>query len=209
MSGEISALTLLGVPSAPLEIEVFDPGDTTMASTGTNKRAVLAGPYLIETITNSVAGEFDFDSIPAGFKRLILKGYARSSAATTTDPLYIYANTDTTNANYHMQSVRGINGGASANSTEADYPQIATVPANTSTANSYGQFEIVVENYAASSHLKTALSGFMAYETTDSTRMGMMAVTSAITAAITRLRLRTDNHPTDGLVGEVSLYGMF
>jgi len=207
MAGEISGLTLLGAPSGPLLAEVLDEADTTMSSNGTNKRAYLAGPYLIETITNASAGEFDFASIPAGFKRLILKGHARSDATATTDIVYLFMNADTTVANYHMQSVRGINNVASG--TEADSSHIITVPGDTSTANSFGQFEIAVENYAADPHLKTALSSFMAYETTDQQRMGMMSIASDITAPITRIRLRTDGHPTDGLVGEVSLYGMF
>jgi hypothetical protein len=207
MAGEISALTLLGVPSAPLEIEVLDPGDTTMSSSGTNKRAVLAGPYLIETITNAVAGEFDFNSIPAGFKRLMLIGHARSNGTGTVDAVYCLFNADTTVANYHSQVIRGFN--AAASGPEGDTPNIFTTPAASSPANSHAQFSIAVEHYEESTLLKTAQCTFMSYDDTDIQRTGMIGVVSAITAAITRLRLQTDNHPTDGLVGEVSLYGMF
>jgi hypothetical protein len=204
MAGEISSLTLLGAPSGPLAIEVLDEADTTMSSSGTNKRAILAGPYLIEKIVNSSAGEFDFDSIPAGFSRLIIRGILRGDLAATTDGVWCILNTDTTAANYHYKIVGGEDAGSSF--VEGTNPYIANCTAGSSPANSYSDIMIVIEEYTGS-QLKMISCQAGGYLASGNVRNTRHVVKSAITAAITRIRIRTDNHATDQLFGTLSLYG--
>jgi hypothetical protein len=203
MAGEISSLTEVDAPSGPLQVEVLDTADTTMSSNGTNKRATLAGPYLIETITNGSAGEFDFASIPAGFSRLIIKGEARLSA-TSTSSIKMYINADTTDANYHFQQITAVDDGVI--DTEGSTAVIAVLPTSSSPADSYARILATIEGYAGA-NLKQVRCEADSYVATDSVRVGTIVNVSSITAAITRLRIQASDHPTSGILGTLSLYG--
>jgi hypothetical protein len=80
------------------------------------------------------------------------------------------------------------------------------VPAATSPANSYANVCIVIEDYDGS-NLKGALCSTYSMYDTAATLVGWFGVKSSITAAITRVRIRTDNDPTDQLLGTMTLYG--
>ena len=159
---------------------------------------------LIETITNASAGEFDFTSIPSTYTRLIIKGHIRGDVTAVEDSCLLFMNTDTTVTNYHTQRSGAHN--AAIDVAEGANPEICIVPAASSPANSYSQIEIVIENYTGS-HLKQASSAFSSYTDTDIIRNGSNSLVSVITAAITRLRVQSDNHATDQLFGELHLYG--
>lgn len=207
MAGEISGLTLLEAPSGPLQAEVLDAADTTMSSNGTNKRAFLAGPYLIQTITNSSPGEFNFSSIPAGFRRLIIRGEMRGDVAATTDTIRLFFNGDTTIANYESQQIT--NTDTASSFSKADNPFSGVAPAASAPANSYGSFEYVIEGYAGG-NLKSARLLYGLYYGADAQRHGLIRIQhNSLTAAITQVQIRTDNHPTDQLLGTLSLYGEF
>lgn len=158
----------------------------------------------IAELTNTVAGEFDF-TIPAGYDRIIIEGYGRSSGSGDADHLYMFLNDDLTVANYHNQYVRGANS-ASATAAEAATPFIGTLSASTSVADAYTQISATIEA-PDSTNKKGAMSFSSVEYNTDAMVFTTTAYSSSVTAAITRIRLRTDNHPTDGITGKFTVYG--
>jgi hypothetical protein len=158
---------------------------------------------LIETITNGTGAVFDFNNIPAGYDRLIIKGNIRSEAVAILDGAHIYLNADTTASNYHSQQCGGHNGAASMG--EGAYPNVALIAGASSVSNEYAQVTIEIEN-PGSSYNKTALGRVATNFSTDELFTGVFAVNSIITAAITRIRI--DDDAASGLLfGDLSLYG--
>jgi len=161
---------------------------------------------LIQTITNAVAGEFDFDTIADVFSRLIIKGRVRSSVSATSDSAYLFLNNDTTVTNYHRQRIAANNGALAV--TESADPAIFITPGASSPAGAYASVHVVIEGYGSSVYIKTAFSRAEAYLSSGAIFTGTIAVAnSSITAVITRLRFQADSHPTDGLLGTLRLYG--
>lgn len=170
-------------------------------------RLPVYGPkVLIEEIENVTAGEFDFNNITAGFKRLIIEGTVNSDASVAQDQIHIFLNSDLTPANYHTQENSAVNGAAVV--TESALPYIGSAAGASTPANSSSTLKIVIENYEGS-QLKIAIGTGVNYAGADFINAFCNSVVSAITAAITRIRLRTDNHPTDQLTGKLRLYGEF
>ena len=69
-------------------VYMVDKSDTTDNPDGSSFKIQvknIVGRVLLQTITNSSAGEFDFNSIPSGFNRLIIRGEIRGDAAGTGD----------------------------------------------------------------------------------------------------------------------------
>ena len=178
--------------------------DAASGGGGGGATATITAKHVIQTITNAVAGEFDFDSIPAGYDRLVIEGEARSDAAVTLDNMYMYLNADTTASNYYRQNNVMANGVVATN--ESAEPVIAAVTGASSAANDYSPVTIVIENYTGS-YSKTAIGCFVTRQTSTSTVAGQIGYFTSVTAAITRIRLRTDNHATDQLLGTLTLYG--
>jgi hypothetical protein len=159
----------------------------------------------IETIDNTgAAGDFDFNSIAAGYDRLIIKGNVRSDVSADFDNLYLFLNADTTAANYHNQHSGSYNGSGFA--VESAEPKMAFISGATSPAASMAQISVVIED-PNSANLKGFRTEYGYYRTTDAIYVGASFTSSAITAAITRIRIQTDNDPTDELFGTLTLYG--
>lgn len=162
------------------------------------------GRELIATLTNTSAGEFDFTSIPSGYNRLTVEGAVRSDVAAFVDAVHCYINEDTTDANYHYQISGAFN--AAANSTEGAAPYIAACAGSTAPAGSVSALSLFIES-PNSSNIKEVASQVGATRATDNLATGIWLVSSAITDRVSRLRIRTDDHPTAGLTGTVRLYG--
>lgn len=160
---------------------------------------------LIETIDNSAtAGDFDFNNIASEYDRLIIRGNIRGDVAGTLEETVCYLNADTTAGNYNAQHNHAFN--ASNFATESATAIVAYGSAAGSPASDYTQIECVIEE-PNSAHNKLIMSRYTANVDTNQQRVGMSAVTSIITAAITRVRIQTDNDPTDELFGILTLYG--
>ncbi len=172
---------------------------------GGGATVTVTAKHLIQTITNSTAGEFDFDSIPSGYNRLIIEGEVRGNVSAASDDVRVFLNADTTLANYFEQYNVGLNN-TNSSGEAASSSRIAFATAGTSPSDNYSSIKITIENYAGS--WKKIVTGYSnaPYGSPDAL-IGMWSVTSSITAAITRVRLRTDNHPTDNLFGVLRLYG--
>jgi hypothetical protein len=208
MSDKLTALTeLSATPAYDDWFYVVDKSDTTDDAAGSSKKIAIqnVGRTLIETITNGSAGEFDFTSIPAVFSRLILQGDVRGDVTATSDFMFLLFNEEDTDADYHSQYVANITGVADV--SKDDTPEIGVCPGASSPANSYGKITIVIDNYT-DGHIKQATGDFNALRAATDVHSGLCYLNhDSLTAAITRLRLRTDNHDTDQLFGVVSLYG--
>jgi hypothetical protein len=159
---------------------------------------------LIEEIENTTAGSFDFNNIPSGFNRLIIAGQIRGDVSATGETVYIYMNSDTTASNYYQQ--RLIGDGASPKASEAANPTIGFSPAGSSPAGAYGNMLITIEDYAGA-NTKMATNIEAGPRASNDLRAGIYLVESALTAAITRIRIQTDNDPTDQFFGTLRLYG--
>jgi len=193
-------------------IEVVDVSDTTDGAGGTNKKMSLTAfgsKFHVETITLPISpnpGEFDFATIPTGGKRLIIQGRPKSTAATGNDVLYGILNADTTAANYQSQQTGADNGGALVSTV--NNPRVGCVSDTGSLSSSNGFFEMVIEDYDGAAR-KTMVTRTMNPVSSGRIRGETVYTYSAITAAITRVRIRTDNHSTDTLTGTLSLYVEF
>jgi hypothetical protein len=159
---------------------------------------------LIEKITNAVAGDFDFNNIPQGYDRLIIKGELRGDESSTYTEVYCFVNADTTAANYHKQENSAYAGAAAL--AETNTPLVTNAAAATSPTDSYTKLTMEIEN-PGSDRLKVIESHFGTYRAADNAYAGMTTITSAITDAITRLRIQTSSDPTNQLLGELSLFG--
>lgn len=178
----------------------------------------------LETITatgsESPIVEFDFGpniaggQIPQMFKRLWLHGRLRSTdTSSSAETVCIYFNDDTTDTNYHSQWA--IVNNTTYSDSEGAYPRVTTCPTDhtNSVADSFSTFSIVVEDYTSTTKLHMASSVHTAYLREASYlahQFGPVTVwdiPGSPYPAITRLRLRTDDHPSSVLYGTVTLYG--
>jgi len=208
MSSKLTGLTELAEPPAYDDwAYMVDKSDTTDDAAGSSFKMQFSniGRCLIETITNASAGEFDFTSIPAVFSRLILVADVRGDVTATSDFMFLLFNEETTTGDYHSQYVANITGVADV--SKDDTPEIGVCPAGSSPANSYGKLTIVIDNYT-DGHIKQAEASFNALRAATDVHSGKCYMNhDSLTAAITRLRLRSDNDSTDQLFGVASLYG--
>ena len=179
-------------------------GNTITISKWESYRAPYYGRQLIETIENTTAGKFDFNNIPAGFNRLIIMGSLRSDAAVTVDTMHIFFNSDTTVSNYYTQLNEALDG--SPVSSQGSNPSISRSSGASSPANYYTSVMIVIEDYTGP-NIKMGTGVYSSPGDSSKTLAGVSSVRSSITAAITRVRIQTDNDPTDQLFGTLRLYG--
>ena len=218
MSDKLTALPVITSLADEDLFYVVDVSDTTDdpagSSVGIARSDIIAGPapalVLLEEIELSVAGEFDFGPalaggiIPQDYDRLIIKGTVLGDVSAAADGMYCFFNADTTASNYHYQKIQGQDG--SGTFTEGAVPQIASCPAGTSPAGTYGIINISVEDYTGANR-KMAMGASFYEQAVDNASLGLRGLISAITDPITRIRIRTDNHATDQLVGKLQLFG--
>jgi len=161
---------------------------------------------IIQTITNTTAGEFDFDNIPGGYSRLIIEGRLRGSVSAANDDIVIFFNGDLTAGNYHRQFTAVYNG--TAINAQAANSIFADVVGATGLANGKTSLRTVIEDYASATDLKSCFTSFLSPRASRTTLyVGDTGVYSSITAPITRIRIRAANHPTNQLLGKLTLYG--
>lgn len=131
----------------------------------------------------TAAATITFSSIPGTYRHLRLILTARSDASATLDTVKLFANSDTTLANYKYKhfygtTITGYNAGADA--------QVGFAPGNTATASEAGSMEILLPHYAKTTYRKVFQSQFYTPGTPAS---GVANVVRLNTAAITDLTL--------------------
>lgn len=193
-----------------------DVSNTTNSPTGENVKiqksnlvpSVAAGTVVteeIDRITDPVSGEFDI-AITTGYDRVILYGSIRSTAATTADGVKVYLNEDTTDANYMWQAGYSENGNP-VNTETLDDTRLHLCPGSSSPVGSHLEFNGVLQNPDGTNVKVFKNDGWYYREASRIVSGDMTTAWEASTAAVIRIRLRTDNHPTDTLTGTVIVYG--
>lgn len=168
----------------------------------------------IESITLTTAGEFDFGPalaggvIPSGYRRLYMQGHVRSSGAGASDNMTVVLNADSTSGNYHRQHSAAFNGGAISGEGSDNF--LSAVPGSGAPTGSYLMLSSVIEGYDVTGILKSVRANFWELRASRQVFNSQTTVhNEVLTAPVTRIRIRTDNHPTDGLIGRLTLYGEY
>lgn len=207
-------MAALDFPSSPSVGDTHEENGVKFRYNDTGWVPIGAASSVYETITAkykldeqelTTAGDFDFNNIDQSYDRLIIEGYVRGDVSAIGEVIYSYLNADTTDANYHRQRSTAAQG-ANA-SQESNTPYTTSIPGGSAPSNAYGYVKIVIENYAASSFRKFMYVQGTAYYEEDHAMVGHFVVTSNVTDPVTRVRLRSDNDPTDELLGKLTLYG--
>lgn len=175
---------------------------------GTGMQTVITAPNILtfnnvwdyETVLGS-SGSFDITlntiaTWSTDVKTIEIELLLRGTVSATSDFIYIFFNNDTTLTNYRRQVLVG-SAGAGLFGTGND-PQLGIAPANTSPANSFGTFTVLINNPNSTNHIKTAKNnGGIWFDAGNNLRTEGTFVIWNSTSAITRIQIRTDNHPTD------------
>ena len=145
-----------------------------------------ANYVLLEKITVGAAGAstVTFSSIPqTGYTDLVVKMSTRSSLAGLADDVEILFNGSS--ANFTGKYLQG-NGGTATSGSYGRY--VGTGPAATSTANSFGNFEIYIPNYASANYKSFSVDS-VEEENASSAYAEIIAGLWSNTAAITSITL--------------------
>jgi hypothetical protein len=192
---------------------LFNPSNFVVTDSGggeaeveavTGGATIYAGTVLWETVLSG-SGTFDTDNaddegrtgFSSTYETLVIEYSLRSTAGGTNDIVYMYLNADTTNTNYRTRRVS-----TAAQTANANLPTIAIATGASSPSNAYTMGQIYIAGYNGGDN-KTAYSiDSGRFDTTTLFSLGhytTYAWTNSTTAsaAITRIRIVTDNNPTD------------
>ena len=157
---------------------------------------------IAETELGTAAATISFASIPGSFSSLRLLLTARSNLAAVIDSLKLFANGDTTAANYKYKFFYGTTTTAYASGADS---AVGHVPGNTATANEAGSVEILLPHYAKTTFRKVFQAQYYSPGTPVS---GLVNTVWLNTAAITDLQLALPAS-AQFMAGTVAtLYGM-
>ena len=151
-------------------------------------------PEIIHEETLQANGAFDIRDIPCIYDRFEIECRLRSSVSATIDVAFIFFNGDITVANYAHERFGATDSGISG--ARADTPQFAEATGSTSPADSF-QSGVIHISGPKDNKNKTALTYGGNRRTSTSGRIDGSLVEWENTAPITRIQIRTDNHPTD------------
>lgn len=188
------ALMFDDITGSPLPMYML-PGDTSPRSFGTTNEITLfngaptSGAYDVATNTA--------DALLCTH----LKGRAwlKSTVAATTDIAYMFFNADTTVTNYRHAANAVTEAGTNA-PVGGNTPRIGNIAANSSPANEFAMIEFDIQNFRDTSLVKKiAYTISLYFNTGASFQHWSGGIHWNSTAAITALKLRTDNHNTDTL----------
>lgn len=181
------------------KISVFHAGAWTSGRALSGGTANIMAAEVLYNVTLGANGSFDTNDVwpsglPSGYSRFEIGTQLRSTAAGTSDFGVIYFNGDTTIANYHRQIIEG--SGSTIVSNYMDATGFGAVTAAGSQADDFGFNQIWIpgpqSNKAKQYHVFNGVQ-----ESATAARASIMAAHWENTAAINRIQIRTDNHPTD------------
>jgi hypothetical protein len=141
------------------------------------------------TAAGSVAS-IDFTSIPATYTDLCIKASLRASDSTNNWYLaQVTFNSDTTSGNYSARLVGSF--GTTAYSTTTTYYS-GYIPSNARTANTFGNNEFYIPNYAGSNQKSISTDSVTEGNGTSFEILGLWAGKWTGTAAITSIQIASD-----------------
>jgi len=189
--------------------EVVNNGDTATWAGGVGIGTVVSATntITIETIWDyenilGSSGSFDITlatDIPkwdSDVKTIIMEVGIRSLVSANSDLIYMFLNNDTTLTNYHRQTL-GAALGAAAVGEGADALLTGSAPANTSPADSFWFATITIGEANSSSYVKVIRPHGGGLFTSTDVRADAGSLVWKNATAVTRIQIRTDNHPTD------------
>ena len=141
------------------------------------------------TVGSGGAADIEFTSIPATFDDIVIKFSGRSARSAQSTNFVIQFNNDTGSNQYRYLYIRG--NGSSANS----YGQLDTsidaqhIPAATSTANTFGNYEIYIPNYDGSTAKSVSIDGVQEDNAATTVYASLVAGSWVGTSAITSVKL--------------------
>jgi hypothetical protein len=140
-----------------------DDGEILVADGADGVAWELQPLYLIgSSVLGAAAASMAVSSIPATYRALIIRTQARSVAAASSNNILLYMNADTTATNYSTQRISTAGDGAAVSTaaskgTVGGIQGLFSLAHNTDLANSYGQGEFMINQYAGTSYIKNAL----------------------------------------------------
>jgi hypothetical protein len=154
------------------------------------------------TVGSSGAANIEFTSIPADWTDLLVKLSSRTARNTYQDVIAIYFNSSTSNI-----SMRYLEGDGTAYSgSSASYIWVRTAAA-TATANTFGNAEFYIPNYAGSTNKSVSADG-VSENNSSSAVTGLTAGLWSNTAAITSIKLESANTENFVQYSTATLYGI-
>lgn len=148
-----------------------------------------------ETLGSSAA--FDVSSIPGDYDFLELVMNLRSTQSAA-DNVIIWLNNDTTAANYRRQDLN-VSSTTVAGSA-ADDALIGVATGSSDLANNFGELRAFLPDYAGTGRHKHVSAESNERQGASTTAIRFRRIWWESTSAITRIMIRTDNHPTDTFV---------
>ena len=139
-------------------------------------------------------GSFDVSSIPADYENLEIIVRARSTTAGY-DGARIFFNNDTTLANYRR--ARFFTNGTTVSTASADDGFIGLIVGSSELADNYGEIRLFIPRYADTTQHKSLRATNDRRSAASTHETNVISVWWENTAAIDRIMVRTDNHPTD------------
>lgn len=166
----------------------LDAANLTNASGGGGGGGGENVTLIDEYIGDGTADTFTFSSIPQTYDSIYIDFACRTTGAFSSDNVSFYINGDTTDANYHGQLLRNLDGTVSG--LEFSSPAIITIPGTSAAANGYTTGRIEIPAYKETFGLKGATSYSDLYLSTDAIIQDKRTIFSeSITAAITSITL--------------------
>ena len=167
----------------------------------------MATTYVkIATVTVGSGGSaaMDFTSIPSTYTDLLVKISARTATASVNDNVSIRPNGNTTN-----RTARRLYGtGASALSDSLTDIVVGNIAGANATANTFGNAEFYLPNYAGSTNKSFSTDGANESNTGSGVYMSMVAGLWSSSAAITSLNLYTESGSNFVQYSTATLYGI-
>lgn len=173
---------------------------------------VSGGLHLIaETTLGASAANFDFTSIPSGYRHLMVVWLLRSDVSATSDSCLTSLNNDTTNANYDRQYFQAVASSTTAVAVNAGSGSRAGLQSTgaTSPANQFGTGYLLVADYTSSQY-KTVHGFGNAWTNRSSSTILMYHWVQgwANTAAVTRITIAPGTGSNFVSGSAVQLYGV-
>jgi hypothetical protein len=155
------------------------------------------------TVGSGGAANIEFTSIPNTYTDLCLKLSGRSNRSQTTE--YLSINLNSSASNFTGKYLEGT--GASVYSGTDNTGYIGSIPAATATSSTFGSFEIYIPNYAGSNY-KSISSDSVSENNNSLAYSDLIAVLWSQTAAITSVKLVTNNASNFVQYSTAYLYGI-
>jgi len=148
----------------------------------------MANTYTL--IASSIVGSggattITFSSIPSTYTDLLVKASLRNDRSAVAEDYGIFFNGDTTSGNY---SAKELLGSGSAASSRSAYNYGLLVVSNNSTANTFGNLEVYIPNYAGSAAKSASVDAVTENNATEA-YAGLTARLWTGTAAITSITI--------------------